>query len=208
MSGGGTAVSVDLQGSRSTEEQLKFVTLTQEDVESYRGLFFEADPENRGYIEQWKIKGILQALRLDIADDDLFMLLSDSSFGESTNDCSGSSSGGHSEAASSSSSSSSSRSAGLDFPQYLSFMKTAREFVLNINNDSELVDAFVVLGGKPDRTGHVHFEKLADIIRKFGLSIDERKLYADTDKDKSGLVDYSEFRQLLSHTYSGDDQLL
>ena len=61
------------------------------------------------------------------------------------------------------------------------------------------VDAFVACGGEPDKSGHVRRETLVKIVKEdFGLTIDIEKLIDDIDEDRSGEIEYLEFKQLLS----------
>ncbi len=61
------------------------------------------------------------------------------------------------------------------------------------------VDAFVACGGNPDKTGHVQRSTLVKIVKDdFGLTIDIEKLIDDIDEDRSGEIEYAEFKQLLS----------
>lgn len=61
------------------------------------------------------------------------------------------------------------------------------------------VDAFVACGGNSDKSGHVRRETLVKIVKEdFGLTIDIEKLIDDIDEDRSGEIEYAEFKQLLS----------
>ena len=62
------------------------------------------------------------------------------------------------------------------------------------DDDSDTVEAFVALGGNPDRSGEISTDKLRAVIQEFQLTIDIDKLIADTDKDGSGQIDYEEFK--------------
>jgi hypothetical protein len=59
------------------------------------------------------------------------------------------------------------------------------------------VDAFIALGGNADKTGQVSTEKLRNIVKEFGLTIDINKLIAETDTDRSGFIDYQEFTVMM-----------
>ena len=47
-------------------------------------------------------------------------------------------------------------------------------------------------------TGSISAQKLSEVIKEFGLTIDIDKLIAETDKDGSGIIDYEEFKALLA----------
>lgn len=59
------------------------------------------------------------------------------------------------------------------------------------------VDAFIALGGKPDKTGEISTDKLKAVIKEFGLTIDIVRLIAETDTDRSGYIDYNEFAVMM-----------
>jgi calmodulin len=62
-----------------------------------------------------------------------------------------------------------------------------------------LVDAFVAMGGNPDKTGNVEASKLVQIIKSdFKMTIDIERLINEMDRDKSGQISYQEFKNLLS----------
>ena len=47
-------------------------------------------------------------------------------------------------------------------------------------------------------TGSISTEKLTAIVKDFGLTIDIEKLISEIGKDRSGQVDYEEFKALLA----------
>ena len=61
-----------------------------------------------------------------------------------------------------------------------------------------MVSAFVALGGNPDKSGEINTDKLRATIEKFELTIDIERLIEETDTDASGLIDYEEFKAMLS----------
>ena len=66
-------------------------------------------------------------------------------------------------------------------------------------NDEDTIDAYVAMGGQPDKEGYIDAEKLIKIIKEdFGMTIDIEKLIQDIDEDGSGKIEYDEFKNLLS----------
>lgn len=59
------------------------------------------------------------------------------------------------------------------------------------------VDAFIALGGNADKTGNVVADKLRNIVKEFGLTIDIDRLIREVDTDHSGLIDYQEFAVMM-----------
>ena len=70
-------------------------------------------------------------------------------------------------------------------------------------DESDLIDAFVACGGNADMSGSVETKKLTKIIKDdFGLTIDIERMIDMIDKDKSGKIEYDEFKALLTLDHS------
>jgi Ca2+-binding EF-hand superfamily protein len=68
-----------------------------------------------------------------------------------------------------------------------------------IDDESDMIDAFIACGGNPDKGGHVKKETLVKITKHdFGLTIDIEELINKIDTDGSGEIEYGEFKTLLS----------
>ena len=66
------------------------------------------------------------------------------------------------------------------------------------SDESELLDAFVAMGGQPDGEGSVDAAKLIKTIKEeFQMTIDIVKLIAEVDEDGSGEIEFGEFKSLL-----------
>ena len=66
------------------------------------------------------------------------------------------------------------------------------------NDEGELLDAFVAMGGEPDGEGCVDAKKLiATIKEEFEMTIDIERLIEEVDEDGSGEIEFDEFKQLL-----------
>ena len=67
------------------------------------------------------------------------------------------------------------------------------------SNDEDTIDAYVAMGGLPDKEGFIDAAKLINIIKnEFEMTIDIDKLIEDIDEDGSGQIEYDEFKNLLS----------
>ena len=67
------------------------------------------------------------------------------------------------------------------------------------SDDSELLDAYVAMGGEEDGGGCVDADKLIRTIKdEFGMTIDIEKLIEEIDEDGSGEIEFDEFRALLT----------
>ena len=66
------------------------------------------------------------------------------------------------------------------------------------SDDTELLDAYVSMGGDEDGGGCVDAEKLIRTIKdEFQMTIDIEKLIEEIDEDGSGEIEFDEFKELL-----------
>ena len=66
------------------------------------------------------------------------------------------------------------------------------------NDETELLDAFVAMGGEPDGEGCVDADKLIKTIKdEFEMTIDIEALIEEIDEDGSGEIEFDEFKALL-----------
>ena len=66
------------------------------------------------------------------------------------------------------------------------------------SDDTELLDAFVAMGGEADGDGCVDAKKLIQTIKnEFEMTIDIEKLIEEIDEDGSGEIEFDEFKALL-----------
>ena len=62
------------------------------------------------------------------------------------------------------------------------------------NDETELLDAYVAMGGEPDGGGCVDAKKLiATSKEEFGMTIDIERLIEEIDEDGSGEIEFDEF---------------
>ena len=67
------------------------------------------------------------------------------------------------------------------------------------NDEEELLDAFVAMGGEPDGEGCVDAQKLIKTIKEeFQMTIDIEALILEIDEDGSGEIEFDEFKALLT----------
>ena len=67
------------------------------------------------------------------------------------------------------------------------------------SDETELLDAFVAMGGQPDGEGCVDAQKLiATIKNEFQMTIDIEGLIDEVDEDGSGEIEFDEFKALLN----------
>ena len=67
------------------------------------------------------------------------------------------------------------------------------------SDETELLDAFVAMGGDADGDGAINAEKLIDTIRnEFAMTINIEELIEEIDEDGSGKIELDEFTALLT----------
>ena len=67
------------------------------------------------------------------------------------------------------------------------------------SDDTELMDAYVAMGGDEDGGGCVDAKKLISTIKEeFQMTIDIEKLIEEIDEDGSGEIEFDEFKALLA----------
>ena len=73
------------------------------------------------------------------------------------------------------------------------------------DDDLDILDAFVAMGGNEDFSGKVDAVKLIETIKdEFKMTIDIEKLIKEIDEDGSGEIEFDEFKALLKSNYSND----
>ncbi|KAA0157597.1 hypothetical protein FNF27_00520 [Cafeteria roenbergensis] len=146
--------------------------LTQEEVKGCRDAFLAFDVDRSGTIDVWELKSVLEAMGQRPTEDELFSLIS-----EVDSDFSGT----------------------IDFSEFLRIIEKQKEKATAHNDEQDFIDAFVACGGNEDKSGVVKKETLVKIIKEdFGLTIDIEELIDAVDTDKSGEIEYDEFKSLLS----------
>jgi len=64
-------------------------------------------------------------------------------------------------------------------------------------HDHDVVEAFVALGGNPDKSGIVDSNKIKKIVSDFGLTVNIKELLELFDTDDSGELEFDEFVEIL-----------
>jgi len=146
-------------------------SLTNEEIEACREAFQQFDRDGSGAIDGFELRATLQSMGQDPSDEELFDMIA-----EVDADGSGE----------------------IDFTEFLRVMVSQKEKQALASDESDTIDAFVALGGGPDKSGEVSTERLRRVVSDFGLTIDMDALVRDADTDKSGYIDYQEFKHMMS----------
>jgi calmodulin len=86
----------------------------------------------------------------------------------------------------------------LEFSEFLKAVELQKKVEQKQDKESDLLGAFVAMGGNEDMTGVVDAQRLAKVIKEdFGLTIKIDELLHDLDTNNDGQVNYEEFKFLL-----------
>jgi calmodulin len=177
------------------------VVLTNDEIEACREAFVKFDRECSGVIDSSELRATLQAMGQKPSEEELFDMIAEI-------DSDGSGRIGarivaplihvvRTHRPSSHAACVPARLAcPLDFPKFLKMMMSQKAQKMAAIDETDTIDAFVVLGGNADKTGVITSDRLRRFVRDFGLSVNVEKLISDAELDKSGFIDYEEFRTM------------
>eukprot|EP00762_Andalucia_godoyi_P002377 ANDGO_02803.mRNA.1 Dynein 18 kDa light chain len=149
---------------------MSFLGLSQEEIEAASAIFSEYDADHSGVIDAWELKRALTRLGQAPSEDEVFALLSEA---DTTGD------------------------AKIDFGEFLRVISMHKTTHNQETLEDEIFEAYLSLGGTPDKKGFVDKQTVVETIRKFGLLIDVEGLFNEIDVDNNRKVDYAEFAQFL-----------
>merc|ERR1711972_1204637 len=85
----------------------------------------------------------------------------------------------------------------IEFAEFLRAFEKQRGGAQELEDELDTLDAFVALGGNPDKTGFIDTQRLVHVVKdEFGMTIKIERLIEELDKDKDGKLNYSEFAAL------------
>ena len=132
--------------------------LTQEETVRCRDAFGLFDKDGSGMIDAWELKEALRAMGQHPTDEEVMQILSG---------VDGDGSGG------------------IDFVEFLRVIENQKEQAVKATDDSDLLDAFVALGGRSDKGGQIETGKLIRIFTEFELTVDIEKLIEEVCLQKN-----------------------
>jgi len=148
------------------------MVLSQEEIDGCKEAFNAFDKDGSHTIDVWELRQVLEAMGQKPTEEELFQMIS-----EVDEDMSGS----------------------IDFAEFLKVIENQKERAENFDDESDMIDAFVACGGNVDKSGNVKRDTLVRIIKMdFGLTIDIEELIDEVDSNKSGEIEFFEFKTLLS----------
>eukprot|EP00742_Colponemidia_sp_Colp-10_P002710 GILJ01002898.1.p1 GENE.GILJ01002898.1~~GILJ01002898.1.p1 ORF type:complete len:151 (-),score=28.94 GILJ01002898.1:365-817(-) len=146
--------------------------LSQDDIDRCRVAFTHFDRDGSGTIDRFEIRMVLEAMGQRPSEEEIFHMISEVDI-----DGSGQ----------------------IEFGEFLRVMEQQKGKIIELGDESDLVDAFAAMGGKTDKTGSVRKDRLIQVIKHdFGLTIDIEAMIASIDRSGTGQLSYEDFKQLLS----------
>lgn len=148
------------------------VELSEEELALCRKAFGSFDKDGSGTIDASELKAALNSMGQNPSDEELFVLIHDVD-----EDNSGQ----------------------IEFAEFCKvIIKHKVASSAKDRAEADTVDAFVALGGNPDKSGKVSTEKLRATIQEFELLLDVDRLIKEVDLDHTGYLDYQEFASILA----------
>jgi calmodulin len=133
------------------------MVLTQEEIDACREAFLAHDRDKTGTLDVAQLRQLLAYLGQKPTEEELFQMVAEVDEGMSGT---------------------------IDFTELLRMIETQKGRAAAFDDESDMVDAFVACGGRPDKQGHVKRETLVRIIKHdFGLMIDIEELINKIDTD-------------------------
>jgi len=85
----------------------------------------------------------------------------------------------------------------IEFAEFLKAFEKQRGGAQELKDELDILDAFVALGGEPDKTGFVDNQRLIHVVRdEFSMTLKIERYIDELDKDKDGKLNYTEFSAL------------
>ena len=144
--------------------------LGDEEVRKCQEVFDRFDTEGTGSIETWELRECLQELGEEPSEEELFSMIS-----ELDQDPGGK----------------------IGFKEFVRLVELQKATRMEYKPDMDTLEAFVALGGNPDKTGQLDTQKLKTLVLDLGLTVDIDKLIMEADTDGSGFVDFDEFAEIM-----------
>uniref|UniRef100_A0A0G4GIY9 Calmodulin n=1 Tax=Chromera velia CCMP2878 TaxID=1169474 RepID=A0A0G4GIY9_9ALVE len=139
-------------------------------VQKCREAFATFDTDGSGSIDRFEMKLLLEAIGENPTDEELFRFMN-----EIDEDGTGQ----------------------IEFPEFLRAFEKQRNTESEYDDPQDTLDAWIALGGNPDKTGCVDNDKLIKIVKEdFAMTLDVAALLKELDKNADGKVDFQEFAAL------------
>ncbi|KAK2954096.1 putative Dynein 18 kDa light chain, flagellar outer arm [Blattamonas nauphoetae] len=84
----------------------------------------------------------------------------------------------------------------ITFQQFIRLVEMHKEKQHGNLDDNGTLEAFVVCGGNPDKTGTVETRKITKIVKQYELPVDIESILAELDRQQTGAIDYYKFSSI------------
>ncbi|CAE7468933.1 unnamed protein product [Symbiodinium sp. KB8] len=146
------------------------MVLDEQFIQKCREAFNTFDQDGSGTIDTQEMKLLLEAIGEAPSEEELFRFMADvdeDGTGE------------------------------IEFAEFLRAFEKQRGGAQELEDELDTIDAFVALGGEPDKTGYIDTQRLIQVVKdEFGMTIKIERLIEELDKDKDQKLDYREFAAL------------
>mmetsp|Transcript_7636 Transcript_7636/g.14466 ORF Transcript_7636/g.14466 Transcript_7636/m.14466 type:complete len:177 (+) Transcript_7636:42-572(+) len=146
-------------------------SLGPEEVKQCKVFFKTFDRDQSGELSKWELRLALEAMNQNPSDEDIDTILNELD---------------------------ASKNGRLDFQEFMKALSLNKKLERKPDAEKDLVDAFVAMGGKADKSGFINAEQLRKVIKDdFGLTIKIDELLDELDSNNEGFVNFEEFKTLL-----------
>lgn len=146
------------------------MVLDEQFIQKCREAFNTFDQDGSGTIDTQEMKLLLEAIGEAPSEEELFRFMADvdeDGTGE------------------------------IEFAEFLRAFEKQRGGTQELEDELDTLDAFVALGGNPDKTGFIDTQRLVHVVKdEFGMTIKIERLIDELDKDRDSKINYSEFAAL------------
>uniref|UniRef100_A0A7S0QUV2 EF-hand domain-containing protein n=1 Tax=Pyramimonas obovata TaxID=1411642 RepID=A0A7S0QUV2_9CHLO len=142
-------------------------SLNREELELCRNAFIQFDLDHSGTIDCTELRATLQSMGHECTEEEVYLMMAKV-------DDNGSGT--------------------LDFSEFLTLYAQAKKNEMDRGQETDTIQAFMALGGNADKTGEVAISKLEQVLDIFELNVRAKDIVEQYDTDKSGFIDFQEFK--------------
>eukprot|EP00792_Barthelona_sp_PAP020_P012299 TRINITY_DN690_c0_g1_i1.p2 TRINITY_DN690_c0_g1~~TRINITY_DN690_c0_g1_i1.p2 ORF type:complete len:166 (+),score=61.21 TRINITY_DN690_c0_g1_i1:30-500(+) len=146
------------------------IILTQAEIDACKNSFSRFARVETGHINMWQLRRCLNELNKEPPEEEFIRLI------EHIDD------NGTGE---------------IVFNQFLQIISN-QKMLARPDDDDDTLEAFVAVGGNPDKSGTVLIETINKTIAAYGLAININDLLQKFDEDGTGKLDYEKFALMLT----------
>ena len=143
--------------------------LSEDQMELCKTAFDQFDKDKTGFIDRFELRLVFEQLGNKLSEETLFSMINEVD------------------------------ERNIGKIEFYEFIRIYERFNDSEEDEQDMIDAFVAMGGNEDKSGEVDSNLLIDIVRnQFQMTIDIERLIDEIDDNQDGTLQYDEFKQLLS----------